>query len=79
MKLQSVTSRYRLLSSILALALMLVALAYSPSPGLAQGEVCDGGCINWSQQNGCTGYLACCAWGPDDYQCWLNGVPVQNY
>lgn len=65
-------SRYRLIGSVLALALMLTALTLSPPS--ADAFTCDGqiicgqGCIDWNAKTGCTHCQVCCACG-DDYQC----------
>jgi hypothetical protein len=78
MKIQSVLSRYRLLTSVLALALALGALAYSPQPALAAPECQEMGCVEWSVQTGCTATMFCCTGFSDGgYLCWRNGVLVQ--
>jgi hypothetical protein len=62
MKTLTVFSRYRLLVNALALAIALVALAYSPSPAVADdsGWTCESGCINWDARYGCIQQQTCC-------------------
>lgn len=48
MKMRAFLFRYRLLSSLLALALLLGALAVSPAKADI-GQICSTGCINWTQ------------------------------
>ena len=74
-KIRSVLSRYRLLTSVLALALALGALAYTPAT--AQDMLVDGGwscqfmgCINW-QNNVCIAAQECCVNTDGRYYCYL--------
>lgn len=53
---RSTFARFRLLSSVLALALMLSALAVTP----ARAEICDDICSAWDIQHGCTSCRHCC-------------------
>jgi hypothetical protein len=74
-KLRTILSRYRLISSALALVFMLAALTLSPSPSSAfechLGMICGQGCVNWSEASGCLDCEYCCACG-DDYTCTNN-------
>lgn len=71
-KLRRILSRYRLISSALALVFMLAALTLSPSPSSAFdchiGMICGQGCVNWNETDGCLDCEYCCACG-EDYQC----------
>lgn len=70
MKILSFLSRYRLLVNVMALALALGALAYSPTPAFAnEPEICDVGCVSWDSVNGCTRAIACCVKAADDWTC----------
>jgi hypothetical protein len=73
MKLRSIASRYRLLSSVMALALALVALAYSSPAAFAQhkpGMLCEEGCVNWNAEQGCIQNMLCCSYSDGSYECW---------
>jgi hypothetical protein len=64
-KIRSVLSRYRLITSVLALALALGALWFTPA-AVANDEEgggawqCSTGCVNWDARVGCLQYLTCC-------------------
>ncbi len=61
MKMLSFLSRYRLLANVLALALVLGALAYSPPSAVANpGWTCETGCVNWDARFGCLESMTCC-------------------
>lgn len=61
MKILGELSRYRLLVNVLALAIALAALAYSPTPVVADpGWTCETGCINWDARYGCLQWQTCC-------------------
>ena len=62
-KFRNTLARFRLLGSVLALALMLSALAVTP----ARAEICDNICSGWTAQLGCTNC---------NYCCYDNGVTV---
>jgi len=75
-KIQSVLSRFRLLTSILALALALTALSATPSSaqGTLGGYTCETSCVYWSQYFGCLQSLRCCVNNrTNDYFCYPNG------
>jgi len=62
-KIPRVLFRYRLMTDIVALVLLLAALAVTPSEAQTQ-PMCDSGCINWNAQNGCVECQKCC-FNPD--------------
>lgn len=64
-KIRSAFARFRLLGSLLALALMLSALAVTP----ARAEVCDDICSGWNSQVGCTTCNRCCVYDDGHYVC----------
>ena len=76
-KIQSMLSRYRLLTSVLALALALGALATTPATAQdplmeegAGGWRCQPmGCVLWSD-NVCYKYRTCCVNGQGGYKCY---------
>lgn len=53
---RSTLARFRLLSSVIALAVLLSALAVTP----ARAEFCDNICSAWTIQTGCTTCVSCC-------------------
>lgn len=53
---RSTFARFRLLSSVMALAVLLSALAVTP----AHAEVCDDICSAWDIEHGCTSCKHCC-------------------
>ena len=55
--IRSSFARFRLLSSVLALAFMLSALAITP--GRAE-KICEDICSGWDVKNGCTVCNRCC-------------------
>ena len=62
MNTKLVRSHYRLLTKVLALALVLGALALSPPAAVGNaGWTCEDGCWAWDSQNGCTQPVTCCA------------------
>lgn len=58
-KIPKVLFRYRLMTSIVALVLLLGALAITPSQAQTQ-TICDTGCIGWNQGQGCVKCQKCC-------------------
>ena len=72
-KIHSVLSRYRLLTSVLALALALGALATAPAAAddmEALGWRCEPmGCVLWSY-NVCYSERICCVNGLGGYRCY---------
>jgi hypothetical protein len=70
MKIFSVISRFRLLINVFALAAALCALHVSPATANVPARTCEGGCIGWDIQNGCTTYQVCCVYTDNSYQCW---------
>lgn len=72
-KIGLVLYRYRLLTNVLALVLVLGALALP-----ARGDVeplameCENGCVGWNAQQGCTNCQRCCVDG-GNYRCWRIG------
>lgn len=73
-KIPKVLHRFRLMTSFLALVLLLGALAVTPSRAddfVIEGETCENGCIGWNQQNGCTSCQRCCVRDTGEWRCWL--------
>lgn len=72
-KMRTVLYRYRLMTSVLTLVLLLGVLGVTPTkadlidPGW---DVCSTGCINWNSQQGCVTCQHCCAKKNGDYSCW---------
>lgn len=64
-KIRSTFARFRLLSSVLALALMLSALAVTP----ASADQCDDICSGWTAKDGCTTCNTCCVRPDSSYYC----------
>ena len=54
--IRSTFARFRLLSSVMALAVLLSALAVTP----ARAEVCDNICSGWTVTDGCVTCNRCC-------------------
>lgn len=71
MKTKLLRSPYRLLTNLLALAVVLGALFASPPPSSANaGWICESGCTSWSQNLGCTYQLNCCSHSSGEWYCW---------
>ena len=69
-KIRLVLSRYRLITNMLALVLVLGALALPAAADDFELIVeCSNGCIGWNQQQGCTTCQRCCVDG-GTYVCW---------
>lgn len=70
-KISTVLHRYRLMTSIVALVLLLGALAVTPSQAQT-ALICENGCIGWNQAQGCVQCQRCCV-NPDTgaYSCAL--------
>jgi len=56
-KIRSIFARFRLLNSVMALAVLLSALAVSP---VRAEKICDDICAGWDVKNGCTRCNHCC-------------------
>lgn len=70
MKTPIIQAPYRLLMNVLALAVMLVVLVYSPAPTTVKADGCENGCIWWTQACGCQQYAYCCVTSdPPTYWC----------
>jgi hypothetical protein len=67
-KMRAFLFRYRLLNSLLALALLVGALAVSPAKADI-APICSTGCINWSQEAGCLDCQTCCSYSDGSYSC----------
>lgn len=59
-------SRFRLLSSLLALAVLLSALAVTPTRA---DTICEDLCWGWTAKSGCTDCHHCCAYDDGHYTC----------
>ena len=66
-KIHRFLSRYRLITSILALAVLMGALAVTPAE--ADGPQCEPGCIDWIKGIGCIDCQFCCVWPDGSYSC----------
>lgn len=64
-KVRSTFARFRLLSSVVVLALMLSALAVTPARAEQCGDICSG----WNSQVGCTTCNHCCVYDDGHYVC----------
>ncbi len=73
-KMRNVFYRYRLMTSVLTLVLLLGVLAVSPAQAdieMEQGwDMCSTGCTNWNQQDGCVYCQHCCVKKSGEYSCW---------
>jgi len=75
-RIRSILYRYRLVTSLLALVVLLGALAVTPAEAgdefvLEGWDVCYTGCVNWNQHDGCVQCLACCSkYSTGEYSCW---------
>lgn len=56
-KLRSISSRFRLLTGVMALAVVLSALAVTP---VRADKVCADLCWAWNAKTGCTNCQHCC-------------------
>ena len=73
-KIPKVLYRYRLITSTLALVLLLGALVVTPAQDTViegGGQTCETGCISWNQQQGCVQCLKCCVKDTGEWGCWL--------
>lgn len=64
-EIRHVFSRFRLLGSVLALAVMLSALAVPP----ARAEICEDLCWGWNVKAGCVDCHHCCSYDDGHYTC----------
>jgi hypothetical protein len=62
---RSTFARFRLLSSVMALAVLLSALAVTP----VRADVCDYICSGWTISSGCTTCSYCCVRPDHSYYC----------
>lgn len=66
-KVRSILIRYRLLTNILALAIILGAFTLMPPAASAAsadpdpGWICESGCIDWNVKQGCVQPITCCS------------------
>ena len=65
-KIRSTLYRFRLLTSVLALAVLLSALAVTPSRA---DTICDDICSGWNNVVGCTTCNHCCVYDDGHYVC----------
>jgi hypothetical protein len=63
--IHSVFARFRLLSSVMALAVLLSALAVTP----VRAEECDNICSGWNVKDGCVTCSRCCVYPDGHYTC----------
>jgi len=64
--IRSTLSRVRLLTSVLALAMLLSGLAVTPSKA---SPICDDLCWGWNVKTGCVDCHHCCAYDDGSYSC----------
>jgi hypothetical protein len=73
-KISKVLYRFRLMTSILALVLLLGALVVTPASAdeffVLEGESCENGCIGWNQEQGCVTCQRCCVKDSGEWRCW---------
>lgn len=72
-KIRSILSRNRLMTNVLALALLLGVLAVTPAKGdivPLNDMTCYTGCVNWTKQDGCLECTHCCSWDDGSWRCW---------
>lgn len=74
-KMRNVLDRYRLMTSVLALVLLLAALVVTPAKAdefIPEGgwDTCSTGCINWNEQDGCVTCQHCCTKTSGEWSCW---------
>lgn len=62
---RSTFARFRLLSSLFTLALMLSALAVTP----VRAEICEDLCSGWNNVVGCTTCNHCCVYDDGHFTC----------
>src|SRR4051794_26913073 len=62
---RSIFARFRLLSSVMALAVLLGALAVTPT----HADQCDDICSGWTRLSGCTTCNHCCVRDDGSYYC----------
>ena len=62
---RSIFARFRLLSSVMALAVLLCALAVTP----AHAQGCDDICSWWTSMSGCLSCSHCCVYADGHYTC----------
>ncbi len=71
-KMRNLLARYRLMTSILALLLLLGALAVTPANADVEPVMdmnCSGGCINWNKADGCQQCMYCCVYSDGSFWC----------
>lgn len=67
--LPKVLYRYRLMTSLFALVLLLGALVVTPAE--ANAVICDNGCVGWNQRYGCVQCQRCCSnSSTGEWACW---------
>jgi len=65
-RIRNVLYRYRLMTSILALVVLLGAVAVTP---VQADMTCAGGCVNWTKADGCIGCSYCCSYTDGSWWC----------
>jgi hypothetical protein len=65
-KIRTTLYRFRLLSSLLVLVLMLSALAVTPARA---DTICEDLCWGWNVKNGCVDCHHCCVYDDGHYTC----------
>ena len=72
--IRSVLCRYRLITNVLTLVLLLGVLAVTPVDGgdmeVGGWETCSTSCVNWNKQDGCVTCQHCCVDKAGRYECW---------
>ena len=70
-KIPKVLYRYRLLTSLLTLVLLLGALVVTPAEA-ETGVSCENGCIGWNVRYGCVQCQRCCVNSDTgEWACWM--------
>ncbi len=65
-EIRNVLSRFRLIYSLLALAVVLSALTITP---VRASTICEHACWGWDVKQGCTNCHNCCSYDDGSYSC----------
>jgi hypothetical protein len=76
-KIRNALFRYRLMTNVLALVLLLGTLVVTPAraddmfiPEESGRDMCSTGCINWNSHDGCITCQQCCVKQSGEWACW---------
>jgi|GEM_PF-1229350 len=72
-RIRSLLNRQRLMTSMLALGLVLGALAIPPAEAdigtIDDSKTCAYGCVGWDAGRGCYNCQFCCSWSDGSWAC----------